>query len=75
MTKITLHFKLLKPLDEQLMDRIARAGAIYGLNRVQVTPSLDKVIVDYDASRLSLAEVEAAIAGAGIPAERVPVEN
>lgn len=69
MTKIQVRFRLRKPLDDVLMGRIADAHAIYGIQRVQVAPSLDGLTVEYDATRLRPAEVEAALAGAGIPVE------
>ena len=72
MTKVTLHFKLLAPLTEKLMENISRAGSIYGLTKVQVTPTLDGLTVDFDASRLTIDEVLAALGGAGIPVERIP---
>ncbi len=72
MTKVTLRFQLLAPLDEPLMERIARAGSVYGLTRVQVTPALDGLVVDYDASRLSLADVQSELGKAGIPARHIP---
>ena len=71
MTKVTLHFKLLTPLTEKLMENISRAGSIYGLARVQLTPALDGLTVDFDASRLTLDDVKAALAAAGIPVERI----
>lgn len=73
MTKVTLRFELLTSLDERLMERIGRAGSVYGLTRVQVTPALDGLIIDYDASRLTLADVEAELRKLGIPARRIPI--
>jgi hypothetical protein len=71
MTKVQIRFRLLKPLDEGLLSRISDAHAYYGIQRIQVEPSLDALVVDYDATRLRPAEVEAALAAAGIPAERM----
>ena len=67
MTKVQLSFGLTRPLDEQLMGRIANAHSIYGLHLVRVAPSLDQLRVEYDASRLTQDEVEAALRRAGIP--------
>jgi hypothetical protein len=67
MTKVQVRFRLQKPLDEPLLARISDAHALYGIHRVKVEPSLDQLTVEYDASRLRPAEVEAALAGAGIP--------
>jgi hypothetical protein len=72
MTKVTLHFKLLAPLDDKLMAAISRAGSIYGLQRVHLTPSMDALVVDFDASRLTVAEVEATLGSIGLPLQRVP---
>lgn len=68
MTKIQMQFRLLKPLDDTMLQRIADAHSIYGIQRVQVAPSLDGLTVEYDATRMFPADVEAALAGAGIPA-------
>ena len=72
MTKVQLRFRLLKPLDETMMAGIASAHTIYGIFRVQVAPSQDALIVDYDATRLRREEVESALAGAGIPLQFQP---
>jgi len=67
MTKVQVEFRFGKPLDEGLLDQIASAHAIYGLSRLELSPALDKVLVDYDASRLTPAQVEAALRGMGLP--------
>ena len=53
-----------------MLAHISNASAIYGIQKLKVEPSLDALMVEYDASRLRPAEVEAALAGAGIPVER-----
>jgi len=70
MTKVQVRFRLCKPLDDGMFAQLADASAIYGIQKVKVAPSLDALLVEYDASRLRPAEVEAALAGAGIPVER-----
>jgi hypothetical protein len=67
MTKVHVRFALLRPLDETLMKSIAAAHGIYGFQRISVDPSLDGILVEYDASRLSLDAVESKLHGAGIP--------
>ena len=69
MTKVELQFQLPGALEEPLLSRIAAAHGIYGILRVQVAPSLDRLLVDYDASRLSRDQVIAIVRGLGIPAE------
>ncbi len=66
MTKVRLQFRLQRPLDDIQLARIADAHALYGIQRVKVAPSLDALTVEYDATRLRPAEVESALAGAGI---------
>ena len=62
-----LRYRLLRPLDETLMQSIAAHG-IYGFYSVKLAPSLDEITVEYDASRLTPEQVEAALHRAGIPA-------
>jgi len=66
MTKIQKRFTLREPLDEKAMSRIAGAHSIYGILRMSVEPSLDAITVEYDATRLRAADVEAALARAGV---------
>ena len=70
MTKVQIRFKLQKPLDNVLLARISDAHAFYGIHKVTLAPSMDAMMVEYDASRLKPAEVESALAGAGIPVVR-----
>ena len=64
-----IRFRLRQPLNDSLLRTIADAHAIYGIQRVSLAPSLDHITVEYDATRLRPAEVEAALAGAGIDVE------
>jgi len=70
MTKVQLHYPLVRPLDDSDFDSVARATSFYGIVRVKVAPSLDAVDVDYDASRLSPQDVEATLARLGLPLSR-----
>lgn len=67
MTKVQIRFKLERPLDEHLMRRVADAHSIYGMSRVMPAPSLDELIVDYDATRLSADTVESHLRRLGLP--------
>jgi len=69
MTKVQIRFRLERPLDEQLMPRIASAHSIYGIMRVQVVPANEEIVVDYDASRLRTEDVGAALKRGGIPVD------
>jgi hypothetical protein len=70
MTKVQIRFKLERPLNDVLAARIADAHAMYGIQRVALTPAMDGLVVEYDASRLGPAEVESVLAGAGIAVVR-----
>jgi hypothetical protein len=67
MTKVTLHYDLSRPLTDSDFESVAALHSTYGIARVQVAPTLDKVTVDYDASRLKKTDVEAALARHGLP--------
>ena len=70
MTKVVTHFQLTRPLDEALMNRLADAHSLFGLELVQLSPDLKGVVVEWDASRLTLAQLDSALHRAGIPAAR-----
>ena len=51
------------------MESIARVHGTYGIVRVILAPSLDRITVEYDASRLNAREVESVLHSAGLPIE------
>ena len=67
MTKVQKRFQLSKPLDDSSLHSLQAANAIYGIYRLKLSPAMDELFVEYDATRLFPAEVESALAGAGIP--------
>ncbi|HUP04576.1 MAG TPA: hypothetical protein VMU19_11340 [Bryobacteraceae bacterium] len=67
MTQVQIHFQLQRPLDESLLGKIEQVNTLYGIHRVRLSPAMDRVTVDYDATRLRPADVESALAGVGIP--------
>jgi len=69
MTRVQIRFRLRQPLNDEMLARLSDAHAIYGIQRVKVAADLEHLMVEYDATRLRPAEVEAALAGAGIAAE------
>ena len=69
MTKVQIRFRLQKPLDDSMMERLSDTTALYGIQKIKVDPSLEGLLVEYDATRLRPAEVESALAGAGIPVQ------
>jgi hypothetical protein len=67
MTKVTLHYDLARKLTDEDCGSIAALHGTYGIARVQLAPSLDRITVDYDASRLMKKDVEAELARHGVP--------
>ncbi len=67
MTKVQIRFRVQRPLDEAMLERISDVHALYGIQYVKVDPSLESLTVEYDATRLRPQEVESALTGAGIP--------
>lgn len=67
MTKVTLRYDLSRKLTEEDYPNVAAVHSVYGMVRVQMASSLDKITVDYDASRLMKKDMEAALARHGIP--------
>lgn len=67
MTKVQIRFRLQRPLDDNLMAQITEAHSIYGMLRIGIDPSVMGITVEYDASRLTPLEVEAALTSKGIP--------
>lgn len=66
MTKVQKHFHLERPLDDALMQQIADAQALYGIEWIKIAPSREDLIVEFDATRLRTSDVEAALQRAGI---------
>src|SRR5438034_11057937 len=66
-TKIQTRFRLQRPLGDASLNSLAAAHAIYGIYKLKLSPALDELFVEYDATRLRPAEVESALAAAGIP--------
>jgi len=70
MTKVQIRFRLRQPLSDSLLQTIADAHTLYGIQRVRLSPAMDSLMVEYDATRLRPAEVESALSGAGIAVEQ-----
>jgi hypothetical protein len=70
MTKVQVTFDLERPLDDRAMEAIAKAHGYYGIQLVRLFPSMDAILVEYDASRLAETDVESTLHRAGIPVRR-----
>ena len=70
MTKVQLEYDLVRRLTDGDAGAVADVHSWYGILRVQLAPSLDRLTVDYDASRLSEEDVEAVLHRFGLPIKR-----
>jgi len=66
MTKVEISFDLERPLDATAADGIEAARSVYGMLRIAPGPGPDRLTVEYDASRLTAADVERVLRGAGV---------
>ncbi len=71
MTKVELQYRLARALDDADMEALVRIHGVYGIIRVRLEqPAMNQVNVEYDASRLTAHDVEAALIRCGVPIER-----
>jgi hypothetical protein len=67
MTKVQVTFKLSRPLTDQDLTSISHIHAVYGILQATLKPKLDELFVEYDATRLSVKDVEGTLEQNGIP--------
>jgi len=70
MTKVQLEYDLERPLTDDDATGVADAHSWYGILRVQLASSLDKLAVEFDASRLTEKDVEAVLLRFHLPIKR-----
>jgi hypothetical protein len=70
MTKVQLEYDLVHPLTDQDAAAVGNVHSWYGILRVQLAPSLDRLQVEYDASRLTEKDVESVLQRFGLPIQR-----
>jgi hypothetical protein len=69
-TKVEIHYDLVRPLTDADAGAFADVHSWYGMTRVRVTPDMKSIDAEYDASRLSEKDVEAVLVRFGIPIRR-----
>jgi len=70
MTKVQLEYDLVRPLTDADASKVAEVHSWYGMLRVRPAPAMDKLAVEYDASRLTEKDVEAVLHRFGLPIQR-----
>jgi hypothetical protein len=66
-TKILVHFGLERPLDEAMLAAIREVQGVYGILRISLAKTMDKLTVEYDATRFRQTDVEATLRKCGLP--------
>ena len=66
MTLVDVLLRYGLPPNERVMSAYGQLSDVYGIRRLQLNEAERTIRVEYDATRLRPAEVEAAFAGAGI---------
>lgn len=69
MTTVETHLKIGRHLNTEELDRLANLSSVYGIRKISAEGG--QLMVEFDATRLSEAEVISLIRGVGIPADRV----
>lgn len=70
MTKVEIEYLLESPVSDQTLMAIAGAPSNYGLRQVALAPSMDRLTVTFDASRLTVSDVERILHSCGIAVTR-----
>lgn len=70
MTQVDIEYLLESPVSDQTLLAIAGAPSVYGLRKVSLAPSMDRLTVSFDASRLKLPDVERALHACGLVVTR-----
>jgi len=65
MTKCERTYALPSPLDDTLLQAISELHGVYGIQKLKASPDLHSLTVGWDASRLSLAQVESILSSRG----------
>jgi len=69
-TKVQLHYPLVRPIADDDAQAIANVHSWYGILRVRLATDMNHVSVEYDASRLSEKDVEDVLHKFSIPIRR-----
>jgi hypothetical protein len=71
MTLILADYDLTRPATDTDAEAIGKAHSVYGFVHIKLHPSLDRITVQYDATRMTVKDVEASLIRLGVPVKRV----
>jgi hypothetical protein len=67
MTKVQTAYQLSRKLTDEDLPSVSRLTSIYGIFLARIASSLDELRIEFDASRLTLDELEAVLEQQGLP--------
>ena len=67
MTKVQLDYDLIRKIDDSDAEAIGSVHGYYGIQKVRIAPSLDHISVDYDATRMTPADLTNVLVRFGVP--------
>ncbi len=67
MTKVQTSYALSRALADKDFESLSRLTSVYGIFFAKVAPSLDKLLIEYDASRLTPSQLQAVLEQRGLP--------
>lgn len=75
MSKVELHYEFLAPFQDSWAEAIERLHGVYGFHALKLAPSLDRLTVVYDASRLTPEDIDHHLRMAGLPVRRAAAQS
>ena len=72
MTNVQIDFDLTRKATLEDAEAIAKCYSVYGFQMVKLSPEMDRIKVQYDATRFQTADVEDWLVRLGVPIRRVP---
>lgn len=70
MTKVEVLYEFTAPVDEKDLMALDRAHAVYGIRALRLSPAMDALTVEFDASRLRATDVDRALHSVGLRVKR-----
>ena len=67
MTKVQTAYKLSRKLGDEDLGSLSRLTSVYGIFLAKVTSTLDELLIEFDASRLTTDDLESVLEQHGLP--------
>ena len=73
MTKVQAQYELSRKLSDQDLENLNRVHAVYGIYWAKPTPALDRLLVEFDASHLTITDLQQTLEQHGLPIITMPI--